>query len=78
MIGRQVDIHITLKGGQLTYVANVGNTELIAILETCKHMAIRQALGGGGAGRPLGEPTGPASGGARSPGLAVRRADQSA
>lgn len=68
----KTQIVITLENGSLSYAANCSNTELIALLESCKHMAIRQALGGGAAGRPP-EPGQPARAGARAPGLEVRR-----
>ncbi len=65
-------ITIQLENGVMSYAANCSNTELIALLESAKHMAIRQALGGGSAGRPP-EPGQPARAGMRAPGLEVRR-----
>jgi hypothetical protein len=67
-------VTVTLDNGVLSYVANVGANDAIAILETAKFAVIRGALGGE-PGRPPGEPAAPVSGGRRAPGLAVRRVD---
>lgn len=66
-------VNITLENGSMTYAANVPNTELIAMLEVAKAMAIRQALGG--VGQAVAEPGGPAGNSRRVPGLQVRRLD---
>lgn len=67
-------ITVTLDQGVLSYAANVGASDAIAILETAKHAIVRTALGTIG-GRPPEEPNAPISGGRRAPGLEVRRVD---
>lgn len=70
----KAQVTIVFENGSMTYVANVGNTELIAMLEVAKAMAIRQALGGVGQAVPE-TPGAPVSGSRRAPGLEVRRVD---
>ena len=68
----KTSIVITLQNGVLSYEANTGVNDTIALLEAVKHKLVSQALGG--VGRPP-EASGEVSGGSRAPGLEIRRVD---